>query len=108
MNHQQKNQKMCQDYSPKGWSNAAGYGHLVQASVQSNGSVVSNAHPWNRIQPLGEPSNTLVDKSAAWSPPISSSLEQQLNESCNICQSSGKPQQQKFQGFEAKEYAPLV
>ncbi len=100
-------QKVCQDYSPKGWSNVAGYGHIVQATIQPNGGVAANAYPWNRLETMPEPSNTLVNKSSAWSPPISATLQQQMNESCNICKTS-EPTKAKYQGLESKEYSPLV
>ncbi len=96
----------CQDNTPKGWSNQVGYGHVVQAQIV-NGQVKAQAHPWNRIQPLSNQANTLVDTNSAWSPPISSELEAQLNASCNLCQ-DGNPKQCSYQGIEHKEYSPLV
>jgi len=99
----------CQDNSPKGWSNQVGYGHIVQAEVQPNGSVKAEAHPWNRIQSLPAPHNTLVDTKAAWSPPISTSLESQLTASCQSCPTPGvAPKKASYGAYEPREYAPLV
>lgn len=99
--------KMCPDYSVKGWSNQVGYGHLVQSTIQGDGSVKADAHPWNRIQQMPKPSHHQVEPKSAWSPPISASLQQQMDESCKICPNS-KPSPAKYSGFEEREYAPVL